>query len=579
MKINLRKSFVSLIALAMFAGAWALDLPVKSINGKEYYYYAVKRGDSLLAVANSLGVTRDDIIKYNPAAADGLRQGTTLYLPVSEYRNVTSPKRNSNVENVAQASEPFPYKVKRGETLFGISHRFGIKPEDIIALNPSTRSGLKAGQTIMIPAGASVDTPVVEPVATPTPEPVATPTPEPVVATPVESQPEDIPDVAINDSVRSLTPVVTEPVEIIPTTDVRPAIALLLPLSLNGDSQERAAKSSTEFVKGFMLGLNSMRDTSHPVDIHIFDTAGMSDTIPTILARPECQDLSLIVSTESQAAFTATYNAMGKRNTFLLNLLAVSDTTYLLDSRVMQASVPHSIMYAKATEALLMNFDGFTPVFLISKGGKSEKLPFTEFLRGEYLAQGIEPIDLSFEGMLTAQHLEQLDPTGKYVFIPCSGSLSEFHKFAATLIAFRDTLPDPGQIGLFGYPDWTTFRSDAFDMLHQLGAMIYSRFYMDDTDSDVNRFTTLFEAEYGTPILEQVPSQAILGYDTARYILSNIKAGNGNFEPEWDTPYRGLQSTFMFVDAEGVLEIDGCANQAVYIIKFLPGDEVSVQVI
>lgn len=571
MKINLRKSFVSLMALAVFAGAWALDLPVKSINGKDYYYYAVKRGDSLIAVANALGVTRDDIIKYNPAAADGLRQGSTLYLPVSEYRNVSSPARNNAGESANQASEPFPYKVKRGETLFGISHRFGVKPDDIIALNPSTRNGLKAGQTIMIPAGASVESAEVAP--------VATPVPTQVVDTPTPEQPEELPTVAINDSVRSLTPVVMEPTEIIPTTDVRPSIALFLPLSLNGNAQDRAAKTSTEFVKGFMLGLNSMRDTSLPVDIHIFDTAGKCDTIPSLLARPECQDLSLIVTAESQAAVTATYQAMGDRNTFLLNLLAVSDTTYLLDSRVMQASVPHSIMYAKATEALMMTFDGYTPVYLISKGGKSEKLPFTEYLRGEYLAQGIEPIEISFEGMLSAQDLEQLDPTGNYVFIPGSGSLTEFNKFARALLAFRDTLPDPGQVGLFGYPDWTAFRSDGCDLLHQLGAIIYSRFYEDDTDDDVRRFAALFEAEYGAPMLEQVPSQALLGYDTARYILSNIKAGNGNFDPEWDTLYRGLQSTFMFIDAEGVHDIDGCANQAVYIIKFLPGNEVRVQVI
>ncbi|MGM9859286.1 MAG: LysM peptidoglycan-binding domain-containing protein [Muribaculaceae bacterium] len=563
MKINLRKSFVSLMALAVFAGAWALDLPIKSINGKDYYYYAVKRGDSLIAVANALGVTRDDIIKYNPAAADGLRQGTTLYLPVSEYKNIASPAQN---DAGAQHSEPFPYKVKRGETLFGISHRFGVKPDDIIALNPATRNGLKAGQTIMIPAGAAVETEAVTPVATP----------EPVGA---EHQPEEIPSVGIDDSVRSLTPVVMEPTEIIPTTDVRPSIALFLPLSLNGNAQERAAKTSTEFVKGFMLGLNSMRDTSLPVDIHIFDTAGKCDTIPSLLARPECQDLSLIVTAESQAAVTATYQAMGDRNTFLLNLLAVSDTTYLLDSRVMQASVPHSIMYAKATEALMMTFDGYTPVYLISKGGKSEKLPFTEYLRGEYLAQGIEPIEISFEGMLSSQDLEQLDPTGSYVFIPGSGSLTEFNKFARALLAFRETLPDPGQVGVFGYPDWTAFRSDAADLLHQLCAIIYSRFYEDNTDDDVRRFATLFEAEYGAPMLEQVPSQALLGYDTARYILSNIKAGNGNFNPEWDTLYRGLQSTFMFIDAEGALEVDGCANQAVYIIKFLPGNEVRVQVI
>lgn len=109
--------------------------------------------------------------------------------------------------------------------------------------------------------------------------------------------------------------------------------------------------------------------------------------------------------------------------------------------------------------------------------------------------------------------------------------------------------------------------------------MIYSRFYDDDTDPGVKSFEASFEKEYGTPVAELVPSQALLGYDTARYLLANIEAGKGEFNPEYDRPYQGLQSTFMFVDAESESPVDGSANQAVYIISFLPDNEVSVQVI
>lgn len=583
MKMYIRHIAMAL-AIAASASSWALDLPVKTINGKSYYYYAVRRGDTILSVARSLGVTRDDIVKYNPSSADVLRQGTTLYLPVDEFRDVVSPSAAPAAPISGQATKPFPYKVQRGETLFGISHRFGITPDDIVAINPDANRGIKAGQTLMIPSGARLDTSVpVEPTevravetaeqpAPPAEVPADSPAEEPVTVKPLPEPP------------RELTPVpgpvmATVPDDSADEDTVRPAVAILLPLSLQGDSQEKNARSATEFAKGFMLGLRSERDNAWPMDVYVYDNAESTDTIKTILGRPDSPDLSLLITSEAAPAVGAAISALGDRDTYVLNLMAVNDTTYLTDSRMMQYNVPHDIMYAKAGEALMMAFDGYTPVFLISKGGRSEKLPFTDYIRSEYASMGVLPLEIAFEGMLSSRELEELDPNGRYVFIPGSGSLTEFNKFARALITLREAAPDPSRIGVFGYPDWTIFRNDALESLHRLGAVIYSRFYADATSAEVKDFAAAFEAEYGAPMLEQVPSQALLGYDTARYVMANIRAGHGNFDAGWDEPFTGLQSTFMFVDAEGPRTIDGTANQAVYIIAFLPGDEVEITVL
>lgn len=571
MKKYLRPIATTLAAMLAVAGVTALDLPVKKINGKDYYYYAVKRGDTVLSIARRLGVTRDDIVNYNPSAADVLRQGATLYLPVSEFKDVISPETSAAGGEDGRADAPFFYKVQRGETLFGISHRFGVSPDEIVALNPGSNAGIKAGQSLRIPAGARIAAETAVAAETPAAE---TPAAAPAVA--VNPSPVMVPEENLD---RGLRPVEPETVMEEGQTDtLRPAVGVLLPLSLHGDAQSKHARTATEFIKGFMMGLKAEGDNAWPMDLYVFDNAGRTDTVASILDGDGCPDLSLLITPDAQPTVTAALEALGDRDTYLLNLLAAQDTAYLTDSRVMQFNVPHDIMYAKAAEALTMTFDGYTPVFLISKGGRSEKVPFTDYMRQLYAESGIATIDLTYEGMLSQRELEGFDPAGRYVFIPGSGSLTEFNKFARALIALRSSAADPSAIGVFGYPDWTTFRNDALDCLHQLGAVIYSRFYDDASSAEVKAFAEAFERQYGAPMLEQVPSQALLGYDTARYVMANLRAGRGNFDPEWNVPFHGLQSTFMFIDAEGRAAVDGTANQALYIITFLPGNEVAVRV-
>ena len=43
------------------------------------------------------------------------------------------------------------HEVKRGETLWGIAHNYGVSADEIVKLNPAVKNGLKNGITIRIP--------------------------------------------------------------------------------------------------------------------------------------------------------------------------------------------------------------------------------------------------------------------------------------------------------------------------------------------------------------------------------------------------------------------------------------------
>ena len=136
---------LAVAALSITAAQAQTNLPKTTIAGTQFYYYEVQQGENIYSIANKLGITKDEIIKNNPEAADGIEDGMRLYFP-------------SNSGTKVQQSKPGTYTVQQGETLYGLAKRFGVTIDELIAANPSTENGLKAGQTIKIPNASTAAT-------------------------------------------------------------------------------------------------------------------------------------------------------------------------------------------------------------------------------------------------------------------------------------------------------------------------------------------------------------------------------------------------------------------------------------
>ena len=112
--------------------------------------YKVKSGDTLIGIANSVGVSPAELaaVNSNFDAKARLQRGQTIKVPVSKEL----VDRQLNDKAVS-------YKVKSGDTLTGVAQRYNIGISDLASANNlTTNSNLILGRTITIPASGSAAT-------------------------------------------------------------------------------------------------------------------------------------------------------------------------------------------------------------------------------------------------------------------------------------------------------------------------------------------------------------------------------------------------------------------------------------
>ena len=110
--------------------------------------YKVKSGDTLIGIANIIGVSATELaaVNSNFDAKARLQRGQTIKVPASKEL----VDRQLNDKAVS-------YKVKSGDTLTGVARRYNIGLSDLASANNlNTNSNLILGRTITIPASGSV---------------------------------------------------------------------------------------------------------------------------------------------------------------------------------------------------------------------------------------------------------------------------------------------------------------------------------------------------------------------------------------------------------------------------------------
>ena len=115
------------------------------VNVKETtIYHTVKKSEKLSSIAKKYGVTVADLKAWNYInPKKGLKPGRKIVLYLKEtasIQNASSTEENKSQKTVVAKSKPAAqtislYKVKKGDNLFSIAKQFGIKIEDLKAIN------------------------------------------------------------------------------------------------------------------------------------------------------------------------------------------------------------------------------------------------------------------------------------------------------------------------------------------------------------------------------------------------------------------------------------------------------------
>ena len=117
-------------------------------SAPQNYTYTVQSGDNLLAIARRFGVELAALIEVNNLAnPDDVAVGQQLIIPSDQAG--TAPATNTSSSG---GSGPAAHIVKRGETLFLISQKYGVDAAEIAAANNiQNRNILRVGQQLFIP--------------------------------------------------------------------------------------------------------------------------------------------------------------------------------------------------------------------------------------------------------------------------------------------------------------------------------------------------------------------------------------------------------------------------------------------
>lgn len=602
---RLKLVIVVLIAVAfgMSAQQGVEQLPVTEVGGRLMHYYEVQPKETLYSLSHKLGVEQEYIEQYNPTVRDGLKAFMTLYFPATECAE----------------GRTITHIVEKKETIYGLSKRLGVSPEMLIEQNPQIADGLRAGQTITVtlPGGEPAAQPR-EADAAPKPAPATVKTvvhrvergetfysiahnygvtvtqlaaanpevgvlkegteliiPEPKPAEPQksvaaadssakpESKPESKPEPAV------VQPPV-EPAEKTEAPEVKKAdgsvsIAVMLPFMLGQKEPDKSALRHTEFYKGLLMAVDTLKSRENPTHLRVFDTANSSDSVRAALSRLENSDVQVIIAPDDQAQFELIAAWARPRGIEVFNTFLPRDDTYKYNGSVMQSNMPIEKLNDGVIGAMQRRYPDHTFVFLTRDGGNADKSDFVDSFRSALASNGRKSVDITFSGKLGEADLAALTDQ-QIIFVPVSSRQDELKSILPALIAKKGTDSVNDNLMLFGYPEWTVFRGETAKQMHDLGTVIYSRFYADGDDLDFKRVNDSFEHWFDTGMAAGLPRQGALGFDVGCYLINALRHNGGDFSQS--TPaYRGVQSGFEF---ERVSDDGGWVNSVAYIVIYRP---------
>jgi membrane-bound lytic murein transglycosylase D len=155
-----------------------MEAPKPAVKAESPAFHTVESGDTLSRIARKYGTTVAELQQANGGAGKlkTLRLGQKIVLPgaepveadsvsdaaaaLSELKAAQAAPVQTPVKAVpakpaaskaVKSSQPESYKVQPGDTIWAITHRFGMSEAEFKALNPSvSSSSLRVGATIKI---------------------------------------------------------------------------------------------------------------------------------------------------------------------------------------------------------------------------------------------------------------------------------------------------------------------------------------------------------------------------------------------------------------------------------------------
>ena len=569
------------------------DFIIEKINGVKYYIHSVEKGNTLFSIAKKYEIGIDELKKNNPEAANGLRIGQTLKIPVSK----ANPKNGNNSESVILGNFII-HEVAGKETLYSISKKYNVKVKDIIDINPETASkDLFIGQKLKIPILKSQDV---------KPKDIL-PAVKDSLINHIAKKGETIFSIArlydVNvDSLYSFNPgaknelkenqLVRIPrmrldteAKIPHDTIMKSAIvlkedyhiALLLPFYVHiNDSLEKNLKFNEKqtifkeseiallFYEGALLALDSIKKSGGGMHLHVFDTAEDSLALDHLLKEPELKKMDLIIGPFYQYLFKEVA-LFAKQNQTAVVCPVPQSAKILLENRFASKVFPSPLVQADQLAEYVINTCRDKKILVFGSTEKTDMRLCQSFIQkaGDLIEKQGKNLnalvnDFYFAEINTDKVKALLSATDtNYIVLPSHNQV-----FVSDMLTKLNSITDKYKFVVFGLDKITEFENIDINYLHKLNVHVACPANLDYENPKVLKFNTIFREKYKT----EPGKYGFLGFDVTYYYLSALKKYGKNFYdylPEYKLSL--LTNSFDFIKTGFE---SGCENKHVFVLKY-----------
>ena len=522
-----------------------LRIPRSAANIQKETYHTIETGETLYRLTVKYNVSAKAICDANPGlSAENFRIGQVIRIPSTTETQTMVPAEtqsstvvaNNNILGPVESRCRDMHKVKRKETVFSISRKYGITEAELIAANPELQgeNKIKKGSFLCIPYPSTQIQQNTHPQAT----------------APSDSE-------LFSENKKS-----NERINVIKA-------AVILPFLSDGASKSESAKM-VEYYEGFLMAVDSLKRTGTSIDLFTYSTGPSTSSLNSILGKNEMKDMDIIFGPLHQQHIKPLADFADKHDIRLVIPFTSKDNTVFRNPSVYQINTPQSYLYSEVYDHFVRQFPNANVIFIEASQDTKDKAEFIKGLKEELRNRSIPTKSLKEDATVESMKAV-LRNDRENIFIPTSGSNITLIKILPQLTLLVREQPD-SRVHLFGYPEWQTYTKDHLEAFFELDTYFYSSFYTNNLLPAAITFTKSYRKWYGKEMDERYPKFGMLGFDTGYFFLKGLSRYGSGLEKNLDKmDLVPIQTGFKF---QRVNNWGGFINRKVFFVRFTKNFEL-----
>ena len=419
------------------------------------------------------------------------------------------------------------HKVKKKETVFGISRAYGLTIEELINANPEMKQQgyeLKKGAVLNIPYPKSVI--------------------EKQEAERAAKAKKAAEEAAKADDVRN--------------REIR--LGVMLPLhDINGDGRRMM-----EYYRGVLMACDSLKKQGVSIDVHAWNTAE-DGNIYKVLEDPAAAKCDLIIGPLYSKQMDALSDFVAKHDIRLVIPFSINAPQLTTNRNIFQVYQSQNEVSEATISHYLERFKDCHTVVIDCNDSTSKKGVFTFALRRQMESRGMECVVTNLKSS-EEYFSNAFSRTKPNVVVLNTGRSQELGVAFSKINGLKANNPEL-DITMFGYSDWLLYTHRYLENYYKYNTYIPSVFYYNPLSPATQQFQQKYRQNFSSDMQNLLPRFAITGFDHAYFFLKGLH--------KYGKTFNGAEGMFGYPFIQTPLKFErygngGLRNKTLLFIHYKP---------